>query len=485
MMGKRVIKLFWLWVVLLAMAMGAGGPAAVLAQQGGGNLLTNGDFEWWDYGMGYWPLQDGIPEVQICPGWRAFWVDRAPQNVPVPEQWKRPEFRDVKSAEYAYRVRSGALAQKYFTFGGQHIAGLYQQVGGITPGTPLRFTAYMETWSCMAGDQGWNICPTGNKSNSPAPMHTKVGIDPTGGTNPWGGTVVWGPEVNAYDAWTLFQVDAVAQNSTVTVFTYSYADWFDSVFRIHNDVYIDDASLVVLSEQPPTATPASPPPATTAPVATPAPTATLDPALPTATPAPTATPFATATPLPDGAVVHTVQAGETLMAISRQYQVPVEQIIQLNNLTDANVLFVGQKLVISASPLAATPLPATPAPTALPATPAPTTTLPVTPAPTALPLTPAPTMTLPLTPTAAPPSPTPTAAPLPSTPTSAPMPQPTAAQTMAPFASLPPLVSPSPAPAPAPAKSVGAPVVLWLLVGGIGIFIGIMLLNPRSRRPRL
>lgn len=302
--AKRSINHLIKGIVLICLIFAAVGErvARVGAQQPSNptNLLTNGDFESWDWNINSWPLQDGIPEVQVCPGWRAYYVDSPPPNVPSPENWKRPEFRDVKAAEFSHRVHSGALAQKYFTFGGQHIAGLYQQVGGIAPGTPLRFSAYMMTWGCMAGHGEWNICPTGDKSNNPAPMHTRIGIDPTGGANPWAASVVWSPEQDAYDQWTLFQVDATAQNSTVTVFTYSYADWFDSVFRIHNDVYIDDASLIALNETPaplPTATPA--PPMDTpvsAPEDTPAPEPTSSP--PTATPQPTATATATATMTP-------------------------------------------------------------------------------------------------------------------------------------------------------------------------------------------
>jgi hypothetical protein len=201
MMVKRLTKIFFLWMLMLTIGPGL---AAVSAQQGGTNLLVNGDFEWWDWDIRSWPLQDGIPEVQICPGWRAFYVDNAPENVPVPDKWKRPEFRDVKSEEYAYRVHSGRLAQKYFTFGGQHIAGLYQQVGGITPGTPLRFSAYMQTWSCMAGDQ-WNICPTGHLSNSPSPMHTKVGMTRPAAPIPGAGTVVWEFGDQRLRVWTLFR----------------------------------------------------------------------------------------------------------------------------------------------------------------------------------------------------------------------------------------------------------------------------------------
>ena len=238
-------------------------PARVAAQQGPTNLLVNGGFESWDWNAPGWPFQNGIPEVQVCPGWHAYYVDKPPDGVTAPEYWKRPEFRDVKTAEFAYRVHSGFLAQKYFTFGGQHMAGLYQQVGGIAPGTPLRFSIYMQTWGCMAGEGDWNVCPTGVLSNNPAPMHTRVGIDPYGGTNAWSPNVVWSGEMEAYDAWTRFQVDAVAQAGTVTVFTYSYADWFDYVFRISNDVYIDDGSLIALDEQP--AEPPSPEPTLTEP----------------------------------------------------------------------------------------------------------------------------------------------------------------------------------------------------------------------------
>jgi len=371
----------------------------VTAQQGPTNLLVNGDFEWWDWNVRSWPLQDGISEIQVCPGWRAFYVDTPPAGVTAPESWKRPEFRDAKTAEFSYRVRSGSLAQKYFTFGGQHQAGLYQQVSGIVPGTPLRFSVYMQTWGCMAGTDSWNICPTGEKSNNPPPMHTRAGIDPTGGTDPWSPGVIWSPEINAYDVWTLFQVEAVAENSTVTVFTYSFADWFDHVFRINNDVYIDDASLIALNEVLPTATqpPATEPPTPDA--ALPSPTSG-----PTATSLPTATPFATATPRSDGAIVHVVQAGETLSIIANLYQVPQETLIELNAIANANILEVGQDLIIVApnatetpTPLPPTSLPvvtptATPAasPTPIPpsATPTPVSVVRATTIPTSTPLPP-------------------------------------------------------------------------------------------------
>jgi LysM repeat protein len=327
----------------------------VEAQAGGTNLLVNGDFEWGSASNRGWPFQDNIPEVQVCPGWRAFYVDKAPAYANTPTYWRRPEFRDVKAIEYAYRVRSGQRAAKYFTFGGQHEAGFYQQVGGIEPGTALRFSAFMQTWSCVPGEQ-WNVCPTGAKSNNPSKMHTKIGIDPTGGADPWSANVVWSPEIDAYDAWTYFQVEAVAQHITVTVFTYSWANWTDERFRIHNDVYVDDASLIVLEEAPATAIPED--------VENPE-------AEPAAMAAPIQAPVATSTPHPDGTIIHVVQQDDTFYAIALLYDVSPERLVQLNSLTDINMLSIGQELLIFApeSPAgpetASTPLPpATVAPTA-------------------------------------------------------------------------------------------------------------------------
>lgn len=358
-------------------------PVPIAAQTPGTDLLTNGDFEYWDWTAGHWPLMMGIPEVQICPGWQAFWVQDAPDGSPMAENWKRPEFRDVKISEADYRVRSGEMAQKYFSFGGQHIAGLYQQVNGITPGTTLRFQAYIQTWGCMPGDKGWNVCPTGHLSNSPSTFHTRVGIDPTGGTDPWAGTVVWGPEGEAYDVWTPFQVDAVAQGGTVTVFTYTHVDWSDHVFRVNNDVYIDDATLVALDVE--LAAPEAP-----------AAAAVEAPSEPVATAIPTEPP-PTPTQRPDGSTVHVVVAGDTLLAIALAFDVDPAQILDLNNLDDNSWLSIGQELVISVDPAfapAATPTTAAAevieaaGPTATPvaAIPQPTAVALVLPTPTALPV---------------------------------------------------------------------------------------------------
>jgi LysM repeat protein len=112
-------------------------------------------------------------------------------------------------------------------------------------------------------------------------------------------------------------------------------------------------------------------------VRTPAPT------LPTPTLAQPATPGATspataqpvASPTPSGPLMYTVQAGDTLLAIARVYDISVEELMAANGLTDPNVLQVGQTLIVpfptpTGNPPAETPAesspPAEPLPTPLP-----------------------------------------------------------------------------------------------------------------------
>ena len=84
----------------------------------------------------------------------------------------------------------------------------------------------------------------------------------------------------------------------------------------------------------PTATPT--PPRATA-TATPVPTATPIPA----TPAPTPTPTPEPTP-----IIHTLQAGDTLIGLARKYGVTVQAIQEANGITDPRGLLVGQQIII-------------------------------------------------------------------------------------------------------------------------------------------
>jgi hypothetical protein len=173
-----------------------------------------------------------------------------------------------------------------------HQAGLWQQVNGITPGARLRFSIYMQAWMCY---EFVKACNNGRVSDQPSKMHLKVGIDPTGGDKPWGPDVVWSGEGDAWDQWVLFQVEAVARSSTVTGFTHSRADW--DWARDNNDVYLDDASLVVIG-QAPAAQPTSPPKPQPTQAAQITQAQATRPPQPSSTIAPTRAPTLTMTPTP-------------------------------------------------------------------------------------------------------------------------------------------------------------------------------------------
>ncbi len=86
------------------------------------------------------------------------------------------------------------------------------------------------------------------------------------------------------------------------------------------------------------------PPQPTAPPPAASPTPLPTPTGPTPTPSPV--PVIPSTPRPDGAVVHVVQPGQTLMMIALSYRVPLEQVLELNNLTRTSIIRPGDEIMV-------------------------------------------------------------------------------------------------------------------------------------------
>jgi hypothetical protein len=83
-------------------------------------------------------------------------------------------------------------------------------------------------------------------------------------------------------------------------------------------------------------------------------------------------PIYTPTPLPDGRIIYTVKANDSLLSISLLTGVPVDELRKLNNLT-GDTIFEGQQLLLGlAGPPEMTPTPG-PSPTPTPVLPTPTT----------------------------------------------------------------------------------------------------------------
>jgi LysM repeat protein len=342
---KRVIWLVLALSVALPSAMAAPAQAAPAPAPAadGPNLLQNPGFEQpyvkqcCQTDLTRYHPNTPIDEVQVASGWGAWWQaedEFHPGSCSTPGciAWHRPEWRDANCGEVcANRVRSGSNAQKYFTFHSVHEAGMYQRVGGVAPGQRLRFSIHMHAWSSNVTQ------PTSSGQSS---MGMRVGIDPFGGTNPWSGSVIWSPVFDSYDQWALYSVEAVARAGTITVFTRSRPDWPVQ----HNDVYLDDASLVVVGAAP---------------------------AAPRATPVP-GSPAPTAAPTPASGFIYTVQPGDSFFRIARNFGVSLQALLAANPTATPNILFVGTRLLIpgvSGPPAGApgvTPPPSTggPAPTA-------------------------------------------------------------------------------------------------------------------------
>lgn len=269
---------------LLAVLVASFLIAPVPALADGPNLLQNPGFEA--------PFAASIPGKENCliaVPWVAWYVEGSPDET---EQGYKlvPEYKMSTRADYpGDRVRSGDLSQQYFHSFGNFQAGIYQVVSNVRPGARYKFSIWAMTWSCDNEEK--SNCEHATSGN-PSPMRLRIGIDPKGGANVFDPGIAWSPEIDAWDTWTPLEVEAAAQNSTITVFVYSYPE-----FRSQdNNVYLDDASLIAL---------APPPPPTQPPTQPPVPTEVLPPtAVPTEAPVitntlePTAAPEIIATDVP-------------------------------------------------------------------------------------------------------------------------------------------------------------------------------------------
>lgn len=336
-------------VLLLALVAVAGlAPAGQPALAQGGNLLQNPSFEGGVYTFDpdnfTWlalyasqredcKMDNGVylpcNTAQTPEGWIPWWISQTDDD----PDWKNrmPEYKPA-DPPFMNRIRSGQRASQYFTFHGTHTAGLLQVVT-VPANARVRFSIWGQAWS-SASDETFSDFPTA--------VNMRIGIEPTGSTNPYSPNMIWSDYMQPYDAYQQFAVEAQAQGTSVAVFTISSPD----EARKHNDIYWDDAELVVIGAgAAPTAA------ATTAAGSTPVAGATAPVSVAAAPPSqlgPTSTPDA------DGNIYYIVAEGDSFWSIAARHGLSLQEIYELNNAGEGDFISVGDRLIVGQGSPAAT-----------------------------------------------------------------------------------------------------------------------------------
>lgn len=341
--GLVLIGVAALAFVLLASGLPLSVQAAHLSQSG--NLLQNPGMEE--------PYAGGTCGAgHTATGWACWYNDiPKPTDASALQYAVQPYFNDEAdlSGQFPELIHGGATSQHFGNQQDPWMAGVMQTVSNIPAGSIVQFCMYARLY---ANNDKYGKSP----SISSIAGRAQVGIAPNGGTDLSSG-VVWSGQANPHDTWQQICTQAtVGAAGKVTVVTSN--DYRGNAAQ-HLDAWWDDASLTIVG------------------AATPAPGATEAPqqqATSSAPPAPL--PSIISTPNPDGSIVHVIQSGDTLFALSIAYNVSLDQILTLNNLTKDALLSIGQNIIIraptgpaapTAAPTSTTPeVPPTAAPTAAP-----------------------------------------------------------------------------------------------------------------------
>ncbi|MCY3574796.1 MAG: LysM peptidoglycan-binding domain-containing protein [Chloroflexi bacterium] len=374
-MSKRLAFIFLFSLAVLMSIALAQEEEAVQEQEEVVELLVNGNFD------GEFIRREGPAPRHVAAGWTPWHI---PPSAASPSFANHDPNYDRENDRIHVSVGS---AQKFFTLFATHQGGLYQRVEGLKSGATYRFTVYGYVWSSSFEDA--------DISEDPGDVVLRVGIDPTGGIDGTSPDIIWSTAATFfYDAYRQYAVIATAESDAITVFIESTVGGP----RANNYIYVDNAVLEVASETVflinDTPTPET--------LSSPTPAPTLDTTATRAsdsTPAITATPSPSPTPTPAG-VTHIVEEGDTVSSLAFEYDTTIAAIAAANRLGERNVIFIGQRLIVPVSSLAAQFLDVfaeSPTPTA---TTTPTATATLTPTPTYTPtLTPTATDTPTLTPT--------------------------------------------------------------------------------------
>lgn len=265
-------------------------------------------------------------DCKVPQGWGVWFIPRT-ENDPTGVNFQ-PKYEQTTEAK---RVQAGGGAQRIWTENATHTGGIYHVLKDVQVGSRIRFTAWGQVWSTN-DDSPISARPSRD-------IKLKIGIDPLGGNNgnpsPLNGQVQWSPEQEAKDAYVQFSVEVEVRSPTVILYTYSTMR--DNVR--HNEVFWDEAKVEYIAP-PPTATPEAAITTTTTTTDTAAATAPI-------------TPTAEAAAVQTAAVTYTVKAGDTLYGIALDQGISFEELMKNNPGVTAELLQIGQELIIKPGTTAA------------------------------------------------------------------------------------------------------------------------------------
>ena len=237
MMARALLRggSLWLAVVVILLDPGPwpradqlvtaqpGAIAAQMPQAPSYQLLTNPSLESYDPPYGQF---EGVND-QVASGWQRFWYDG-------PE----PHWMDTRV--FASSHLGGGWVERMADETSQMIlstepytAGLWQQVGGLTPGVGYGFHAAMLT-----------IFQTSAQEPVHGTMIKEVGLDPSGGTDPRSPQVVWSELSGQDQEWQVsLSTAAYAQATTMTVFMRVTSPHPAGAWPFLNQSFLDSAIL--------------------------------------------------------------------------------------------------------------------------------------------------------------------------------------------------------------------------------------------------
>lgn len=297
------MKRFFLKWVVVSLFLLLSAPVATRTQAQSGNRLNNGGLEG--------PFSNGV-----ATGWAPWHQEQGKLTCgtsKVLPTW----FEESNSSLILQGSRSQGIGNRFDTWQ----AGVFQTVSGLTPGAKYRFT--------FSGRMFGSNSDFGTTSSDGIGI-MRAGIDPNGSGLWYDADVVWSGAIAPHGGWQQVFVEVVATADKVSVFTEANYSNNSGYCASHLDSWVDQAELVQVSTGGTVPTPI---------------TGGGNPA-PNPVPVVIITPGPTATPNEEGIIYYTVPAGGSLWMVAADTGLTLEELRELNNLSENSVLQPGQLLIV-------------------------------------------------------------------------------------------------------------------------------------------